>query len=383
MAEVIQARDHINPGHVFGEGKLRELKQLCLEHNVLLVIFDGELSPSQQEKLEGILDIAVIDRPALILDIFARHARSREAKTQVQLAQLEYLFPRLAGHWTHLERQESAIGARGPGETQLETDRRMVQKKISELKKNLVKIDRTRDTQRKRRSNVINFCLVGYTNAGKSSLFSTLTRNKTLVADRLFVTLDSKTRRVDLEGKIEMLLTDTIGFIKKLPVNLVASFKSTLKETSAADMLIHVVDFSVDDIEEKIATVHKVLADIGAGDLKRLIIFNKIDLVNNPDLRRNMLLNYPGCRFVSAKTGEGIDLLKETLENACAGLYTELEVKTPENDAKTIALISKLMQIFSSSLENGNLVLRGKILKIDIPKLEKEGVRVEVVKRIS
>jgi len=174
----------------------------------------------------------------------------------------------LAGHWTHLERQESAIGTRGPGETQLETDRRMVQKKITELKKTLDKIDRTRNTQRKRRSNVVNFCLVGYTNAGKSSLFNVLTRNKTLVADRLFATLDSKTRRVDLEDKTELLLTDTIGFIKKLPVNLVASFKSTLKEVSVADMLIHVVDLSVDDIAEKITTVNEVLADIGASDIK-------------------------------------------------------------------------------------------------------------------
>jgi len=289
----------------------------------------------------------------------------------------------LAGHWTHLERQESAIGTRGPGETQLETDRRMVQKKITELKKTLDKIDRTRNTQRKRRSNVVNFCLVGYTNAGKSSLFNVLTRNKTLVADRLFATLDSKTRRVDLEDKTELLLTDTIGFIKKLPVNLVASFKSTLKEVSVADMLIHVVDLSVDDIAEKITTVNEVLADIGASDIKRLIVFNKVDLVDNPDLRRYMLLNYPECRFVSAKTGEGIDLLKETLENASAGLYTEIEVKVSENDAAAIALISKLTQVFSSRLENGNLVLNGKILKIDIPKLEKAGVGVEIVKKIS
>ena len=382
VSDIIQAREAFRPGYVFGEGKVLELKELCQNLDAQLVIYDGELTASQQEKLEGLLDLAVIDRPALILDIFARHARSREAKTQVELAQLEYLLPRLAGHWTHLERQESAIGTRGPGETQLETDRRMVSRKIIELKKTLKKIDHDRDTQRKRRSKIINFCLVGYTNTGKSSLFNKLTGDKTLVANRLFATLDSTTRLIPLEGKSEMMLTDTVGFIKKLPVDLVASFKSTLKEASSADMLIHVVDFSVGDIADKIAVVDKVLADIGAGDINRLVVFNKIDLVDNPDLQRYMLSKYPGCRFVSAKTGEGIEQLKESFSDICAKMYVELTAKTPENDAKTIALISRFLHIYTSHIENGDLIFKGKILKTDLPKLTQKGVGIEIINKI-
>lgn len=383
VATITQTKDRIRPGYVFGEGKLQELKQLCSHTGAKLVIYDGELSPSQQEKLEKFIDIAVIDRPALILDIFASHARTREAKTQVELAQLEYLLPRLAGHWTHLERQEAAIGTHGPGETQLETDRRLVQKKIAELKKSLRKIDVERDTQRKRRRNKINFCLVGYTNVGKSSLFNKLTGQNTPVATRLFATLDSTTRRTPGGGKAGFLLTDTVGFIKKLPVNLVASFRSTLKEASTADMLIHVIDLSASDIDEKITTVNEVLADIGAGELKRLIVFNKIDLVDNPGLRLNMLAKYPGCRFVSAKTDEGVDMLMKSLSEACANLYAEVIVMVPQLDTKAVALASKTLQIYSGYIENGNLIFKGKLLKYEIPKLESTGVKVEINNRTS
>lgn len=378
VATITQARDCIRPGYVFGEGKLQELRQLCNQTGARLVIYDGELGPSQQEKLEEFIDIAVIDRPALILDIFARHARTSEAKTQVELAQLEYLLPRLSGHWTHLERQEAAIGTRGPGETQLETDRRLIQKKIAELKKSLKKIGIDRDTQRKRRINKINFCLVGYTNVGKSSLFNKLSGQRALVAPRFFATIDSTTRRVPAGGKVEYLVTDTVGFIKKLPINLVASFRSTLKEASRADMLIHVVDFSAHDIDEKISTVNKVLADIGAGELKRLVVFNKIDLVNNPDLRLNMLAKYPESRFVSAKTNEGIDMLIKSLSDACANLYTDVVAIVPQLDTKAVALTSKIMQIYSGCVEDGDLIFKGKLLKYEIPKLEKAGVKVEI-----
>ncbi len=383
VGDLIQARDRLHSGHLFGEGKLSEIKELCADSKARLVIYDGDMTPSQQEKLENYLDVAVIDRPALILDIFARHARSREAKTQVELAQMEYLLPRLAGHWTHLERQESAIGTRGPGETQLETDRRMVRKKIAELKKSLKRIDAERSTQRKRRSDKINFCFVGYTNAGKSSLFNCLTGDKTLVANRLFATLDSTTRRLKLQGKNEVLLTDTVGFIKKLPVNLIASFRSTLKEASSADMLIHVVDFKASDIIDRINVVNEVLTEINAGALKRLVVFNKVDLVDNPELRRNIMARYPGCRFVSAVTGEGIDSLMESLLEASAELYADLEIRVPQDDRKAIAMISKTVQISSSDCDNGFMIFRGEILKTDIPRLENEGVKIEIIGKIT
>jgi len=382
VGELVQARDRFHPGHLFGEGKLAEIKELCSNTKAQLVIYDGDMTPSQQEKLENYLDIAVIDRPALILDIFARHARSREAKTQVELAQLEYLLPRLAGHWSHLERQESAIGTRGPGETQLETDRRMVRKKIAELKKSLNRIDAERITQRKRRSDKINFCFVGYTNAGKSSLFNCLTGDKTLVANRFFATLDSTTRRLKLRGKNEVLLTDTVGFIKKLPVDLVASFRSTLKEASSADMLIHVVDLKASDIIDRINVVNEVLTEINAGGLKRLIVFNKIDLADNPELRHNMKVRYPGCCFVSAVTGEGIDSLKKTLLEASISLYANLEIRVPQGDRKIIALISKTVQIKSSECDDGYMIFRGEILKADIPRLENGGAKIEIIDRI-
>jgi GTP-binding protein HflX len=383
VSEITQAREAMRPGYIFGEGKLRELRELCGTMNVQLIIYDGELTASQQEKLEAFCDTAVIDRPALILDIFARHARSREAKTQVELAQLEYLLPRLAGHWTHLERQEAAIGTRGPGETQLETDRRLVNRKIIDLKKTLKKIDRDRDTQRKRRNKMVNVCLVGYTNTGKSSLFNRLTGDRALVADRLFATLDSTTRTVRLEGKSSMLLTDTVGFIRKLPVDLIASFKSTLKEASSADLLLHVVDFSDHDIENKIGTVNEVLTDIGAGDIQRLLVFNKVDLINNPELRTGMIRKYSGSRFVSAKTGEGIEQLKDMLLEFCSQLYVDIQAAIAEKNTETIALASKLIHIYNSYIENGDLIFQGRILKTDMPKLEKEGALVAIIKPTS
>lgn len=383
VASVIQAREKYRAGYLFGEGKLQEIKSICKTNKAQLVIYDGDLTASQQEKLEEFLDIAVIDRPALILDIFARHARSREARTQVELAQLEYLLPRLSGHWRHLERQEAAIGTRGPGETQLETDRRLVGRKIAELKKSLKKIDSDRNTQRKLRSDRVCICLVGYTNAGKSLLFNRLTDEDNLVANRLFATLDSTTRRVRLTGGREFLLTDTVGFIRKLPVDLVASFRSTLKEATSADLLLHVVDFSAPERENKISIVNQVLNDIGAEEIDQLIVFNKVDLVNNPDLRRNVLPKYPGCRFTSALTGEGLEGLKQVLEEACGRLTTRLTARVAQNDSRAIAVVSKTMKVFSSHLENGDLVFAGEIFKINIPKLVREGVRIEINEAIA
>lgn len=377
VGTITQSIDKIHPGHLFGSGKIQEIKELCQENKATLIIYDGELSASQQQKLEEMIDVAVIDRPALILDIFARHARSREAITQVQLAQLEYLLPRLSGNWSHLERQEAAIGTRGPGETQLESDRRLVRKKILELKKMLKKIDQEREIQRKKRSQKINFCLVGYTNAGKSRLFNRLTGEQSYVADKLFATLDSTTRKLPIGGKEEVLLTDTVGFIRKLPVDLVASFRSTLKEANSADILLHIVDFSASDIDEKIATVNRVLQEIGCADIQRLLVFNKIDLIDNPELRRNMIARYNDCHFVSAKTGEGVDSLFEKMNSIAAGLYSVLKARVAQTDQRAIAMVAKAMEINSSDIDNNDIVFVGRLLKNEITKLEKAGVRFE------
>ncbi len=373
---ISQNRDRIDPGHLFGAGKLKEIKKLAEETDAKLMVFDGELSASQQEKIEDFLDMAVIDRPALILDIFARHARTREAIAQVNLAQLQYLLPRLAGHWSHLERQEAAIGTRGPGETQLETDRRIVRRKIAELKRVLKKIDCEREVQRRRRSTKINFCLVGYTNAGKSSLFNRLCNDSVYVADRLFATLDSTTRRLPAQGKAEIMLTDTVGFIKKLPVNLVASFRSTLKEVNSADMLLHVADASTDGVEERIVCVNRVLNDIGAGEVPALLLFNKIDLVKDRGYLSNLSMNYPGSLQISVKTGEGIEQFMRKLQKLAMNLYIELEIKIPQTESAAVGLASKLMQISSGRLENGYLVFTGKILKYEIPRLENAGIKI-------
>jgi len=373
---VSQNRDRIDPGRLFGAGKLKEIKKLAEETDAKLMVFDGELSASQQEKIENFLDMAVIDRPALILDIFARHARTREAIAQVNLAQLQYLLPRLAGHWSHLERQEAAIGTRGPGETQLETDRRIVRRKIAELKRVLKKIDSEREVQRRRRSTKINFCLVGYTNAGKSSLFNRLCNDSVYVADRLFATLDSTTRRLPFHGRAEIMLTDTVGFIRKLPVNLVASFRSTLKEVNSADMLLHVADASADDMEDRIVCVNRVLNDIGAGEVPTLLLFNKIDLVKDRGYLRNLSVNYPAGLQVSAKTGEGMEQLINRLQKLALNLYIELEIRIPQTESRAIKLASKLMQISSGRLDDGCLVFTGKILKHEVPLLENAGIRI-------
>lgn len=374
---VWQNRVKLDPGSLFGKGKLQEIKNLAAQTDSQLLIYDGELSASQQEKIEQYLDLAVIDRPALILDIFARHARTREAIAQVNLAQLQYLLPRLAGHWTHLERQEAAIGTRGPGETQLETDRRIVRKKIIELKRTLKKIDDEREVQRRRRSNKINYCLVGYTNAGKSSLFNRLCGDSTYVADRLFATLDSTTRRLPIGGKAEILLTDTVGFIRKLPVNLVASFRSTLKEVNSADMLIHVADASSGDVEAKIASVNQVLSDIGAGEIPVLLLFNKIDLVKDKGLLQNLAAAYPGSFQISVKTDQGIDLLIDRLQHLAMSLYVNIKVKVPQAEAKAIGLVSKLMQLSSGRMDNGYLVFQGRILKYELPILQNAGIDID------
>ncbi len=265
-----------NPKTLIGSGKMEEVEQYVKENDIGSVIFDDELSPAQQRNIEKQLRCKIIDRTSLILDIFAQRAQTSYARTQVELAQYEYLLPRLTGLWTHLERQKGGIGMRGPGETEIETDRRIVRDRITLLKKKLTKIDRQMETQRGNRGALVRVALVGYTNVGKSTLMNVVSKSEVFAENKLFATLDTTVRKVVI-GNLPFLLSDTVGFIRKLPTQLVESFKSTLDEVREADLLLHVVDISHPQFEEHIASVNKILDEIKSADKKTIMVFNKID----------------------------------------------------------------------------------------------------------
>ncbi len=272
----VQRMDVPHPKTLIGSGKMQEVEAYVNEHNIGSVIFDDELTPAQQRNIEKQLRCKIIDRTSLILDIFAQRAQTSYARTQVELAQYQYLLPRLTGLWTHLERQKGGIGMRGPGETEIETDRRIVRDRISLLKKKLLKIDRQMETQRGNRGALVRVALVGYTNVGKSTLMNVVSKSDVFAENKLFATLDTTVRKVVM-GNLPFLLSDTVGFIRKLPTQLVESFKGTLDEVREADLLLHVVDISHPQFEEQIASVNKILDEIKSGDKKSIIIFNKID----------------------------------------------------------------------------------------------------------
>ena len=265
-----------NPKTYIGRGKMEEVQAFVKENEIGSVIFDDELSPAQQNNIEKLLRCKILDRTSLILDIFAQRAQTSYARTQVELAQYEYLLPRLTGLWTHLERQRGGIGMRGPGETEIETDRRIVRDRIALLKKKLAKIDRQMETQRGNRGALVRVALVGYTNVGKSTLMNVISKSEVFAENKLFATLDTTVRKVVI-GNLPFLLSDTVGFIRKLPTQLVESFKSTLDEVREADLLLHVVDISHANFEEHIASVHKILDEIKSANKKTIMVFNKID----------------------------------------------------------------------------------------------------------
>ncbi|AKA35090.1 GTPase HflX [Flagellimonas lutaonensis] len=273
----VQRMEVPNPKTFIGSGKMEEVQRFVKENEVGAVIFDDELTPAQQNNIEKILRCKILDRTGLILDIFAQRAQTSYARTQVELAQYEYLLPRLTGLWTHLERQRGGIGMRGPGETEIETDRRIVRDRIALLKKKLAKIDKQMETQRGNRGSLVRVALVGYTNVGKSTLMNVISKSDVFAENKLFATLDTTVRKVVI-GNLPFLLSDTVGFIRKLPTQLVESFKSTLDEVREADMLLHVVDISHPNFEEHIESVNQILDEIGSADKKTIMVFNKIDL---------------------------------------------------------------------------------------------------------
>ena len=343
--ETIQSRNAPNPTYFIGEGKVEELKPLVEELDADAIIFDEELSPAQNRNLEKALDVATIDRTGLILQVFAQRALTKEARLQVALAQLEYALPRLTRMWTHLSRLATGGGGgrhlRGPGETQLEMDRRWVRRNIGHVRKALESVEKQRYTQRRNRSEKIKVSLVGYTNAGKSTLFNTLTGETVLAEDKLFATLDSTTRKVDLPQKQQILVTDTVGFIKKLPHQLVAAFKATLEEVLEADLLLHIVDVSHPEAEAQIAAVNVVLKELEATDVPMFMVFNKIDRLKSDEELHILQCQYPDALPISAQRGDGIPALIDALAHRFAEHGTDLSLCIPYIEGKVLDLLHK------------------------------------------
>ena len=343
--ETIQPRNTPNPTYFIGEGKVDELKPLIEELDADAIIFDEELSPGQNRNLEQALDVATIDRTGLILQVFAKRALTREARLQVALAQLEYALPRLTRMWTHLSRLATGGGGgrhlRGPGETQLEMDRRWVRRNIAHVRKALDTVEKQRHTQRRNRSEKVKVSLVGYTNAGKSTLFNFLTGETVLAEDKLFATLDSTTRKLELPQKQQILLSDTVGFIKKLPHQLVAAFKATLEEVLEADLLLHVIDVSHPEAEAQIAAVNVVLEELEATDIPMLMVFNKIDRLESDEELHLLQCQYPEALPISAQRGDGIPALVDALAHRFAERGTNLSLSIPYTEGKVLDLLHK------------------------------------------
>lgn len=358
IATTTQRLDAPNPRTFVGSGKAEEIAELCRAHAADLVVFDDELTPSQQANLEKIVgrDVKVFDRTALILDIFALHATTKEGRLQVRLAQNEYLYPRLRGMWAHLasNRMGGGVGSRfGEGESQLEVDRRMVRKRISSIKRELARLDEIRSVQRESRykSGTFKIALAGYTNAGKSSLINRLTNADVLSYDKLFATLDATTRKLKLPEGREVTVTDTIGFIRKLPTTLVESFKSTLDEINGADLILHVVDGSSDELGYQMNTVEEVLHQIGAERIERLVVFNKKDLLETEDAVRRLSETHPEAVLVSAQTGEGINELVDRIAKVAASRDDLLSVVIPYQRGDLVAVAHKRCHIINESHE--------------------------------
>jgi GTP-binding protein HflX len=370
VARISQDRNRIDSATFIGKGKVEEIHKLIVEQTIPLVIFDDDLSAVQVRNLERILECKVLDRSGLILDIFVSRAKSNEARTQVELAQLQYLLPRLTRQWTHLSKQFGGIGTKGPGETQIETDRRMIRSRISHLKEKLERISQQRSTQRKGRLHHTRAALVGYTNTGKSTLLNLLSGSDVFVENRLFATLDPTTRLVPLNPSIQMLMTDTVGFIRKLPHHLVASFKSTLEEVTEADLLLHVVDVSSSTFEEQIKVVKETLTELGADDKPTLMVFNKIDLLSDRTILQTLADEYPHRVFISAMRGINILGLKDEVLLLLKKEFIEETFRVRQDQQKLISQLHSAGEVLERIYEDAEVVLRMRIRRKDKDRVE-------------
>ncbi len=355
----VQERRRADAAYFVGRGKAAEVEAYARENRADVVIFDDDLSPAQIRNLSEMLDVQVVDRSGLILHIFAKRARSREAKTQVELARLNYLLPRLRGGWTHLSRQEGGIGVRGGiGETQIELDRRLLRRRIHRLTQELARIEKERRQRRHGREEAFKIALIGYTNAGKTTLFNALTRTDAVVEDRLFTTLDPLVRRLRLRRSREILLIDTVGFIRKLPHHLVASFRSTLEEAAEADLLLHVADVSHPDYEEQMETTRRVLISLEMQDRPVLAVFNKTDQVADPAVAERALRLHPGAVLVSASTGAGLEELLERVDEVLQQEVVEEHLRLRSSDKESISRVYALAEVIRAIYQDGFVDIR-------------------------
>lgn len=361
VARELSKRPRPDPATLIGKGKVQELREIAEETTADLVIFDDDLTPAQARNLEQGLERRVIDRSGLILDIFARRARTREARTQVELAQLRYLLPRLTRAWTHLERQRGGIGMRGPGETQIETDRRIIRRRISVLELELKHIERVHETQRTGRADTYRFALAGYTNVGKSTLMNALTEAGVYEENLLFATLDSTTRALQLAPKRKSLITDTVGFIRKLPPHLIASFRTTLAEIREAHCIVHVMDIASASWREQMAEVNKILGELAALDRPQILVFNKVDLLEDDVPIRLAARDFPEAVFVSARQGTGLKVLLERMRTVMAAGMLELSITVDPAAGSLLAELHRVAEILTMNPDGSVLEMRIRI----------------------
>ena len=371
IIKIIQERYTFDSAFYIGKGKAEELASLVEINDINLIIFDDDLTPVQVRNLERLIERKIVDRSGLILDIFASRAKTKEAKTQVELAQLQYMLPRLTRAWTHLSKQFGGIGTKGPGETQIETDRRIIRTRISLLKEKLNKIEAQRSTQSQGRKDFVRISLVGYTNAGKSTLFNLLTDANVFAEDKLFATLDSTTRIFDLNKDNKVLISDTVGFIRKLPPHLIASFKSTLNEVREADIILHVIDLSHHYFEDHILVVEDTLKELNCEKKTRLKIFNKADAVEEKakiDYVRN---KYKDALVISAKRGINITGLKDRLLKSTEETFVEEEIDLEITNSKAAAAVHSLAEVLDKKYDENSIHITYKTNKENSEKIKK------------
>ncbi|MEZ6135393.1 MAG: GTPase HflX [Pirellulaceae bacterium] len=377
---VIQRRESPDPKSYLGKGKVAELKQMVDMHAADLVIFDNDLSPSQTRNLENALGTKVIDRTELILDIFASNAQTHEARLAVELAQLEYSLPRLKRLWTHLSRQTMGVGMRGPGEKQLEVDRRLVEKRIHELKLDLQKVEKRKEREVAGRREYLTVSLVGYTNAGKSTLMNVLTKANVEAVDKLFATLDTRTRRWTLPSWGPILLSDTVGFIRDLPHKLVASFRATLEEAREADLLLHVADASNPAVFDQISAVFSVLHELGIEEKQTLLVINKIDMPGAEERMQAVQNRYPNSVGISAKSGFGLDKLASRVSQALSEGFVTLSIRLDVADGRTMAWLAKIGEVISKQFHDDHVEIHARMPARHAGRLQRDGHSLKVLK---